>query len=47
MREFWAIMDVHMVRIGHKKRYLAGGSFNSAEDVSEFEKELRDMGVIE
>ena len=40
-------MDVHMVRIGHKKKYLSGGSFTSAEDVSEFEKELREMGALE
>lgn len=47
MKEFWAIMDVHMVRLGHKKRFLAGGSFHTIEDVNELENELRQMGLLE
>jgi len=40
-------MDVHMVRLGHKKRFILGGSFHSIEDVSEFEQELKEMGALE
>lgn len=47
MKEFWAIMDVHMVRLGHKKRFLAGGSFHTIEDVNELENELKQMGILE
>lgn len=46
MREFWAIMDVHMVRLGHKKRFINGGTFASVEDVDDFEKHLIELGAI-
>ena len=46
MREFFAIMDVHLIRIGHKKRFIDGGTFHTASDVNELEEELRAKGVI-
>lgn len=46
MKEFFAIMDVHMIRIGHKKRYLDGGTFHSANDVNELEEDLKAKGII-
>lgn len=46
MKEFFAIMDVHMIRIGHKKRYMDGGTFHSVSDVNELEEELKAKGII-
>jgi hypothetical protein len=45
VREFWEIMEVHMIRTGQKKP--PGEGLQSADDVRAMEEHLREMGIIE
>lgn len=45
VREFWAMMDIHMVRTGQIK--LPGeGELSSPEDVKRLEEDLKQRGII-
>lgn len=46
VKEFWAIMDMHLKRIGMKKDQLNPHTFTSVDDVKAMEDHLRTLGVL-